>query len=288
MREVTDLSKLFKQTHSFQVHLVSELPKKYEKYENFIFWYKHLNDYLYLRGLEEGLHGNYLTGVANVAADLSWSERILGWLKQFYTPRNSIHESQGSLGKKNSKFFSAGLRAGLYGPATNKKNMKIGIELRDSTRNMQLLDQVTEQISESLENKIWETEVLIEIKSSALRLTSDRPTARDEITQIVSAKYAKLFAEIEPTVYFGLIQYENAKIYDYQNRKWIEPDAEVITRIQEARKLFEKDLLDLEIELTNLKANGQNTEKEIVKTALRMSLSTWAKRAKASELFSGF
>ncbi|HWU42806.1 MAG TPA: hypothetical protein VN132_05180, partial [Bdellovibrio sp.] len=85
MREIREIAGIFKSTHSFHVHIVFELPKKYERYKDFIYWYKQVNDYLYLKGLEEGLHGNYLTGVANIAADMSWGERIADWFRGFYS-----------------------------------------------------------------------------------------------------------------------------------------------------------------------------------------------------------
>lgn len=287
MREVRDLAKMLKQTHSFQVHLAFEIPKKYEFYEEFIYWYKYLNDYLYLRGLEEGLHGNYLTRVANIDSDLGWSTRIMNWLNIF-TTRSSIPESQNSLSRYNSKFFSAGLRAKIYGPASAKDQMKIGIELRDSTRNLDLLDEYTERLSQSLESKYWEKAPIEEIKKQSLRLNTDPKQAKARLLEILSEKYANLFVSVEPTVAFGLLPYEKASFYNYRTQSWERPSPEVQQRLKNARAEYEHDLIALEKELRNLKANGEKTEKEIIQSALRMSLSTWAKNARASELLSGF
>lgn len=288
MRSVKDLAHIFKQTDSFHVHVVFELPKKYASYENFIYWYKQFNDYLYLKGLEEGLHGNYLTGVANLSADISWSEKIRGWLRLFYSKSNVVEENQDLLGKRNSKFFSAGLRAGIYGPASNDQSMKIGLELRDATRNMNLLSQFVEKLSHSLESRPWENSALPEIKKESLRLTSDRPTARDGISSVVSAEYAKLFSKIEPTVYFGLIRYEETNVYNYKNKSWVEISPEIRARLQEARAGYEHDLKALETELREKKAKGEQVEDEIVKLAIRMSLAGWAKHARAAELFENY
>jgi peptide deformylase len=288
MREIRELAGIFKETHSFQVHLVFELPKKYPKYQEFIYWYKHLNDYLYLKGLEEGLHGNYLTGVANLASDMSWGERIKNWLRSSYTTSKIVLEAQSRLGRQNSKFFSVGLRAGLYGPPSHSENMKIGLELRDSTRKIDLLDRYTEQISRSLEAKIWEKSESKDISNRTLRLTTDRPTSTKAMSSIVSHEYAKLFAEIEPTSYFPLLKFDETLWFDYREKIWKRVPSPTQTRIQKARAVYEQDLRDLEKELRGLESRGEKTEPEIIRIALRMSLATWAKSARVAELFERF
>ncbi len=54
-----------------------------------------------------------------------------------------------------------------------------------------------------------------------------------------------------------------------------------------ARETYIKDLQGLESELRSLKAKGENTEIELIQTAIRMSLATWARVARVSELFDG-
>lgn len=288
MRTIRELAQIFKQTHSFQVHVVFELPKKYLRYESFIYWFKHLNDYLYLKGLEEGLHGNYLTGVANIPSDFSFIEAAKSAFRSFHTTPNTIQMSQSGLGWTNAKFFSAGLRAGKYGPASSDEAMKIGIELRDTTRNLDLLDRFTNKISQSLESRTWEKADLQSQQKLTLRLTTDKKQALQYLSRIVSPKYAKLFASIENTTHFGLMPFESSQVLDYRTQSWKEVPQEVQQRIREARKDYEKDLVDLEKELEALKAQGDKTEADIVRTAIRMSLATWAKKARVADIYQSY
>lgn len=288
MRTIRELAQIFKQTHSFQVHVVFELSKKYLKYESFIYWFKHLNDYLYLKGLEEGLHGNYLTGVANIPSDFSFIEAAKSALRSFHTTPNTIEMSQSGLGWTNAKFFSAGLRAGKYGPASSEDSMKIGIELRDTTRNLELLDQFTNKISQSLENRTWEKVDLQGQQKQTLRLTTDKKQALQYLSKVVSPKYAKLFASIENTTHFALMPFESSKVLDYQTQSWKEIPPDVQQRIEKARKDYEKDLVDLEKELETLKAQGERTETDIIRTAIRMSLATWAKKARVADMYQNY
>lgn len=288
MRTIRELAQLFKQTHSFQVHLVFELPKKYVRYENFIYWFKHLNDYLYLKGLEEGLHGNYLTGVANIPSDLSIFDRAKSAFRFLHTTPNTIEMVQSSLGWVNAKFFSAGLRAGKYGLASSDESMKIGIELRDTTRNIDLLDQFTNKISQSLENRAWEKVDLQSQQKQTLRLTTDKNQALQHLSKIVSMKYAVLFASIENTAHFGLMPFEGSQVLDYQTHRWKQIPQEVRQRIEKAREEYEKDLVDLEKELEALSAQGEKTETDLIKSAIRMSLATWAKKARVAEMYQSY
>tara|TARA_B110001454_G_scaffold219196_1_gene251409 strand:- start:23839 stop:25896 length:2058 start_codon:yes stop_codon:yes gene_type:complete len=287
MREVRDVSMLFDQKDSFHVHISFELPKNYTLYENFIHWFKHLNDYLYLKGLEEGLHGNDLTGVANFVSDLSVSERVRSFFSSLYT-KNTIQESQQKLDRRNSKFFSAGLRAKIYGPASSPDKMRLGIELRDSTRKMDLLDHYSAAVGKSVSKQIWEKSNAAEIKKQGLRLTSDRTTAKKDISGVVSPRFAKMFSEAESTVAFGLHHYEEQPIYNYRTHSWVKVSPEVGERIKNARKFYIQELVDLEKELTHLESKGEKTETEIIKMAIRMSLATWAKKARVAELYEYF
>lgn len=287
MRQIREVALLFNQNHSLHVHVSFELPKNYAFYENFINWYKHVNDYLYLKGLEEGLHGNYLTGVANFVGDLSLNDRIRHFFEGLYTP-NTIQESQSKLSRRNSKFFSAGLRAKIYGKASSDDNVRVGIELRDTTRNLNLLDEYISHVGQGVSTRVWEKSDPKTIRRIGLRLTSNRKAAEKSLEGIVSPRFATLFAKTDSAVSFGLHPYETQPVYDYITQAWVKVSEITARRIQEARKLYIKDLKDLEAELTALEAKGEHTESEIIQTAIRMSLSSWAKSAKAAELFQGF
>jgi hypothetical protein len=299
LREIKDVTKIFKETHSIHAHVAFEIPQNYAEYENFIYWYKHFNDYLYLKGMEEGLHGNDLTSVANMADDMkennSWGERIQRWIQRWRgieplpdpLSQNIVVEKQKDLGATNSKFFSAGLRGKIYGPAS-EGNAKIGIELRDSTRNLNLLGHYMQSLSVSIQNRIWENSDLALVKKNSLRLTSSAPKALKEIGSLVRPDDARLFAKVEPTVYFGLVHFENMAIYNYKTKTWQQVPPDVRARLQQARAQYEHDLVALQTELEEKKAKGEHVDDELVKLAIRMSLAGWAKQAKASELFENY
>lgn len=63
--QITEITQSFKETHSLHSHLVFELPINYKFFEQFQGWSKWVNDYLVLKGMEEGLHPNALTSIAN-------------------------------------------------------------------------------------------------------------------------------------------------------------------------------------------------------------------------------
>jgi hypothetical protein len=191
---------------------------------------------------------------------------------------NTIQESQHHLGKKSSEFFSAGLRAGIYGPASSNENMKIGIELRDSTRNLDLLGQYSELISKSIESRIWENGDIKKNENQSLRLTTDRSTATNVLNKIISSEYAKLFVQIDPTVYFGLIHFEEIKIFDYKINAFVSISSEAVARIKYARSEYENELRILEQELKKI-GKIKNDDYEVVKKALRINLQTWAQMA---------
>ncbi len=207
IRQIHEIAKIFKETHSIHMHIVFEIPKKYPKFENLTYWYKQLNDYLYLRGLEEGLHGNSLTGVANVAKDLSFRERIKNLFKSLYSSGRTLVESQFRVGKYSSKYFSAGLRSGMYGKASSDDQMKIGIELRDTTRKIENLDLYSKTVAEAVAQRIWEKSDVKEIKLKNFRLTDSIAAAEKELANIVSPEMARLFSKAEPTVHFGILKY---------------------------------------------------------------------------------
>ncbi|MEK7356883.1 MAG: peptide deformylase, partial [Bdellovibrionota bacterium] len=103
MQQIRETARLFRETHSFHVHTVFEVPRVDKNFASFRSWFKVLNDYLYLRGMEEGLHGNDLTSVVNLKEDVDLS-----------APLRSILDldGPGGISKFGTKFFSAGLRGG--------------------------------------------------------------------------------------------------------------------------------------------------------------------------------
>lgn len=290
MKSVRDVARFFNETHSFHLHVVFELPVGYAKFESFTRWFKHMNDYQYLRGLEEGLHGNYLTSIANDRRDLTWSERFLDWfwasvrLKQ----RTVVLETMNQLNKRGMKFFSAGLRAGsMYGPSSGADTVRVGIELRDTTRNLDQMDANVKRVSEAAETWRWERAEtkLDEIAARTPRLTTSATAQLASVKAVVSEATARKFLEAEPTTGLPLTAFDRGLYFDFATGEMAAPSPAVVARLQSAREKYITSLRNLEKEIADYAARGEKVEPEILVAAIRMSISEWAKEAQASELY---
>ena len=62
-KNMKDLSNTVKNERNFHVHQVFELPNNYKNFDEFDQWVKHLNDYVVLKGLENGMHPNYMIAI---------------------------------------------------------------------------------------------------------------------------------------------------------------------------------------------------------------------------------
>lgn len=290
MKSVREVANFFSETHSFHLHVVFELPKGYAKFESFTRWFKHLNDYQYLRGLEEGLHGNFLTNVANDRRDMNWSERMMDWfwasvrIKQ----RTVVLETMDQLSKRGMKFFSAGLRAGsMYGQASGGDMVRVGIELRDTTRNLDQMDANVKRVGQAAETWRWENAQphLDAIAAKTPRLSTSVSSQLPLLKSIVSDAAAKRFIHAEPTAALPLTVFESGVYFNFTTKELSQPSSAVSARIQAAREKYILSLRNLEIELANYAKRGEKVEDEILVAAIRMSISEWAKEAQVSQLY---
>jgi hypothetical protein len=199
-----------------------------------------------------------------------------------------LKEEQPALDRNSNKFFTAGLRADIYGQASRAGYMKIGIELRDSTRNLNRLEKYLLKTAKSISERVWERVNETELEASSLRLISSRGKAQRALATLLSADDAELFSRLEPTTYFGLIDYENRRTFNYQTSSWntVSPENAEIFKI--ARQEFVRDLRSLVKNIKDVRARGELVSDDEIKYALRMSLSEWGKNARPSDLFNDF
>lgn len=288
IKRIREVSRHFNETHSIHAHVVFEIPRKYKSIESFMMWFKRLNDYLYLRGIEEGLHGNYLTGIANLKTDLSLWERVSRQIHIFSTNDSIGLHSDNSLGQ-SSKFFSAGLRSGIYGAGISKDSKRIGIELRDTTRNLDKLEDYIKQVSESVSEFRWEVAAdrIGQIQDRTPRLTTGHLPIWSALVEAVGVPMATRMFRAEKTMGTALLRYEEGQYFDYALGKFRSPTAEQAHRIIQAREHFIRELQLLKNELEALASKGEKTEDALVAGAIKMILTDWARRAQISELYSG-
>lgn len=266
LAQIRETAEIFGETHSIHAHTVFEIEDKKSQIKSFKIWFKALNDKLYLQGMEEGLHGNSLTGIVSTSA-----------LK---------FNSFSDINYGEYKFFSAGLRGDAYGKASKKKYSKLGIELRDTTRNLDVLNKSMRDLTESLSTGAWSRIVDKKIpkKMTQVTLSSAKSYLRLERTGL-SPKTAIYLTVVEPSVSLPLIEYEVGDIFNYKTGEFEQADAEYTERIVAARAAYVHSLLMLEKEIREIKKRGEKLNKIEVAMAIKMNMSTWAKAARPSTRF---
>jgi hypothetical protein len=155
--------------------------------------------------MEEGLHGTAMTGVLNLPEDMDdlRNGRILNVKK----PSDVTY--------KNGKFFSAGLRATLYGPASSKSHVKLGIELRDTTRDLAKLDRTMSELTNSLSSKIWEI-MPDAIDAETPRLSTDERRTHELLASAgLRADSVSRFFNSEKTVGIPLNILERGPVFNF-------------------------------------------------------------------------
>lgn len=285
MGEVKQMSQLLKETHSLHLHTVFELPSQYAEFPRFRIWFKELNDALYLRGMEEGLHGNYLTGVANLPEDLKtkWFEEWTRKPQKFGVIRI---EKASDVDSHNNKFFSAGLRAGIYGPASSTKAVKLGIELRDTTRNNALLEKTMTALSDALVSRRWETLPLNDVTRPTRLRTLRAETLLNLKAAGLRTSVAELMLKAEETIGIPFLKLETGPIFNFASRRYKFASTDYAAHATAARAKYVRGLFELQAELDGFAAKGESVEGEDIETAVRQLLTEWARAAKPSERFS--
>ncbi|WP_412473597.1 hypothetical protein [Halobacteriovorax sp. YZS-1-1] len=277
--EISEVSELTGETHSFHAHVVFDLPENYDKFDRFQLWSKHTNDYLYLKGMEEGLHGNELTGIAHFAEDAP--------AKAKRSMNNALPETLSSIGVRSHKFFSMGIRGDLYGKSPVSKHKKVGLELRDTTRKLDILSDHMKKVTATVQDFKWEslpTEVTRK-NMPALRVNQDL-IGRD-LAGKVSDSFLDTLKNDVITASIALNRFEEGRYFDYQRGTFRELTSEDKKQIVEARQYFIDEMGKIDRELIEMKRKGESFEKEDVEMAVQMTLSEWAKMARVSRFYDG-
>lgn len=281
LANMRDVSGALKERDGFHVHVVFELLKRYAHMPQFSEWVKQLNDYLYLMGLEEGLHHSDLAQLPEAAPP----RYSLQWLLERVLPpsrSDSLPALLSDVDYYRFKFFGAAVRAAHYGPSRSPSHQRVAIELRDSTRRMERWERYVAQVGRSVAERVWEERTARRPDEISLTLRVTRADIR-RLTEIgLSRAMAKRLARIEPTILIPFLPFESSSYYDYRAKAHRGCPADVAVRVVETRVVFARALLGIERELESVRH-----EDEDIKAALRMTLSEWAREARVGELFSG-
>lgn len=275
LQEIRDVSKLVGETHSFHVHAVFEMAKDDPSFPQFIRWFKGLNDALYLKGMEEGLHGDDLTSVASLQKDIARTDngRTISVMKPT------------DIARTNQKFFSAGLRAQIYGPASSPERMKIGIELRDTTRKLQQLEASMTNVSESLSKRVWERLPKNDSTDFARLHTNSERTVAALVKAGLRMSTARELLKAEPTVGLPYLPLEAKPVFNFKTGEYESASEAYVARAVHARAAFTQGLMALQEELDGFKARGEDVDSEDIQIAIRQTLTEWARSARPSERF---
>jgi hypothetical protein len=174
-----------------------------------------------------------------------------------------------------------GLRAEMYGPE-RKGFRRIGLELRDATRDINKLDSYVNRIASSVEQKVWEKTWP---SGTHMVLEPDEDVATSLMKGTVPDALAKEFHSIEATVALPLQKFDEAQFFNYVTGTFERPSSGKIKEIAEARAAYIKSLKELVDELTGYREKGEKVDADLIRTVIRMNLSEWAKRARISELY---
>lgn len=281
MGQIRETAALFKETHSIHAHVVFELPENYSHTRSFNDWIKEKNDALYVRGLEEGLHGNELTGLVRPRKNQSWLKR----LKELFEKKPEIDGPQFELPRRLSevnfqshKFWSMGLRADIYGSATQPGYRKFGLELRDTTRDLAALEKYLREVTRDVEGRVWER------RSSK----TDRPLDTEK-TQALLSLMSFLKPEIAEKLYLAadtvglpFIDFESGHFWRSGEGQMISPNPQKVKTLREARTAYRDSLLKMQEEIL---ASKEDLGEENIRMAIQMTLTEWAQSAKLSELY---
>gem|GEM_PF-1495335 len=283
--ELNEITDTLKETHSIHTHIVFSLPTQYPLFNKFENWAFELNYQIYLKGMEEGMHATTLVSIP----------RRLSGVKRFLAARGKLIEGSvysenylpvtlESIGIHNFKLFSAAIRAGIYGPSPSGTK-KIGIELRDISRNMPEWEKTIRGVGRAVSERIWEKRSF-RIPTAPKLLLAKKNDWRKLTAYGISKRAALQLIQAEPTILIPLQKFESATYFNYVEGGSHRATPEQVNRIQNARLHYIDSLKDLERELAGYFFRKEKVEWGDLRAAIQMAaLSVWAKEARVAELF---
>ena len=286
LSEMKSIATDLKSNDAFHVHLVFDLPKRYHRMPEFTDWLKQVNDSLYFSGLEEGLHPADLVQLPKLPRS-AWNP--LNWfhpLESLMDRSSHLPTQLSQVNHQKYKFFAAAPRAKHYGSSKDPKFQKIGIELRDISRNMGQWEQTVDRVGSGIRDRRWEVG---RRKEKGFQLIPNPKEDQRRLEALgIKPVTAKLMVANEAMIGVPLVELESMKYFNYQTQSAEKPSETKAKQLKEARTAFEKELVSLAAELEGYQKRGEKFEGQDVQTVIRMSLSSWAKAAKPSSLLSNY
>lgn len=287
-KQMEETANLFEETHSFHVHVVTELPSNYRHFKEFIHWYKYVSDYLYLLGLEEGLHNTALTQIPIMPEDAEATDAFLGRLQnKLGLEAKTLPTRLDQLGDRNAKKYGIGLRSGaVYGKQDDPLYVKTALELRDATRNLKTWKSYIRRVATALATRTWES-YAEHSTVSLLRIGHQEPKQNQMLLDLVGAEHFQQMTTSDPQVLLPLMDFENHYYFNFSGREISRPDKTKANAIKAAREKYLLEIKDLSRQMQEYADKGEQIEPEIIQHIVRMALTHWARDCHISELFQG-
>ncbi len=279
--QMAETAKVTGDKSGFHTHVVFDMANDYKHFDDFGLWTKQVNDYLYLRGMEEGLHGGKETSIMRFRGDneprrkASYDEQLPKTLK--------------SLKRWSHKGFTMAVRGDIYGDSLLGDGKKVGLELRDISRDIDRFGDLTEKVAKSVSDFRWEN-----IRAGKINETTHGflvPKKADFANYLGgltdNEKVISYLSDAEPYGSIPLKNYEDFEYLDYRTGKTIKPNEEQIARLKRAREKFDEEMKKTVKNLESMIENGETFETEDLQMVIQSDLTGWAKEARLSELFQG-
>lgn len=262
-------------TDSVHVHLVFPMKKKNPNFGFFRRWFKSISDYFFIMGFEESLHPGEYTQMS--------------FLKNQIKAKNIVSNQEDIVGWVN-KMFTVGLRSGdTYKVNYESRFQKIGLELRDVTRDMKRLREYVNQTIRQIQDQVWEKGALSQTEiDNSFSIEFDSDIDLKLLNNFFEPKIAWQIYSRYPFVVLPLRQLENQSYYNYKTQSLRRPTESESKALIAAREAYMIDLENLQKELVNFAKKGERVEDEIIDIALKWNLTDWSKRSRLSSLINPF
>lgn len=260
--EMREVAKHLDEESAFHVHLAFSVdPKDNETFKKIGAWWKTVNDYNYLKGLEVGMHPGQLTKLPRV---------------------DQAPETLAELQDLAKKFFGIGFRVGIYGASPIPGQVLVGMELRDTSKTLSEFEVFTHEVAEGITKKSWEKPAA----DKGMRLLEDSTSLKNEFTASLMSRGIPVstiaeMIRVEPLITIPMHSFDR-----YADRIPGVKDASTEKQIFEiSKEQYFDSVRKTAEEYQNLKAKNEAVDDELLRTAIRMSLGDWAKETKPSRYF---
>jgi hypothetical protein len=304
MRQLRELTSLFRSTDSVHVHLVFDLALGSPRSIGFSRWFKFVNDALVLRGLENGLHPSGTAGIDSLSrhrdTDGPIQQRARAQRPDEETTESEIPTFYGT------KMLSMGLRPHTtYTDLESVENIqigqparpnpgalpwpttRIGLELRDVTRKMQDLEETVDGLSHAIQGQFWNRFADSE-SDSFFALDPDTKAFDSVLAEAVDLPPYLNLRELYPGSIVPLHQFEDANFPNYRTGTVSRASASQRRVFIEARAEYIKGLEALGREIKDLQRRRVPFSNDDVISAIKMLVAEWATKTKPSTLLVGF